>query len=69
MGKLCDQELFSLETVAKMLEVSPRTVWRLVAEKLLDPPRSIGVGRHKRWFRAEVEICLLRLARGVEQKK
>lgn len=44
--------LVSAETVAKMLNISPRTVWRLLsAGKLIEPVR---LGGNTRWRSAEV---------------
>jgi len=44
--------LISAETVAQMLNVSPRTVWRLLsAGKLIEP---IRIGGNTRWRSAEM---------------
>jgi predicted DNA-binding transcriptional regulator AlpA len=55
------RRLLTARDVARQLEVSVRTVWRLVELGRLCKPRKQGTAR---WFQKDVDVYLWRLMRG-----
>jgi predicted DNA-binding transcriptional regulator AlpA len=53
------EPMFPLREVARMLAISPRSVWRLVATQDLAPP--VKVRRSARWFESDVRAYQERL--------
>ena len=49
-------ELLRVEEVARMLGISKRSVWRLVAGKEL--PEPVSIGRCRRWHVADVRAFI-----------
>ena len=56
------RRLLSVTEVAAALNVSERTVYRLVKERKLSRPRRVG--GESRWFPGDVRVYLYRLRRG-----
>ncbi len=59
---MTNHRLLTVKEVAHLLNVSERTVRRLVTEGHLAAPRSVGGAR--RWFPGDVRVYLYRLRRG-----
>ncbi len=55
--------LLTVKQVAHMLNVSERTIYRLVKERKLSRPRKLTDGA-MRWFGADIRVYLYRLRRG-----
>lgn len=53
----------TVQEVATLLDLSERTVWRLVAEGKLSRPKTVAKNR-TRWFEADVAVYRYRLMRG-----
>lgn len=49
-------ELLTVEELAKILKVSPRTVWRM--ESAGNVPKPIRIGKTVRWLAADVKTFL-----------
>lgn len=56
------RKLLSVKQVARLLDVRERTVYRLVKDGHLAPPRHVA-GQAK-WFPADIRVYLYRLRRG-----
>jgi predicted DNA-binding transcriptional regulator AlpA len=53
---LPDHALLTVDDVAHMLQVSPRTVWRLNSRSQL--PKPVGFGRSVRWKQNDIKVWI-----------
>ncbi len=54
--QVTEEKLISAKTLAKMLSVSPRTVWRLVSSSKL--PKMVSLGGSKRFVMSDVTLFI-----------
>lgn len=55
-------KLLTVKDVARLLDTSVRTVWRLVENGRISKPKRLGGAA--RWFRKDVQVYFWRLMRG-----
>jgi predicted DNA-binding transcriptional regulator AlpA len=60
-------QLYRVREVARLLAVSVREVWRLVAEGLL--PQPVKIGRCSVWFDSDISEFQIRLREQRERKR
>ncbi|NQV27706.1 MAG: helix-turn-helix domain-containing protein [Rhodopirellula sp.] len=51
-----ESQLISVDVLASMIDLSPRTVWRMVSARTVPPP--IRLGRSVRWRKSDIETWI-----------
>lgn len=51
-----ESQLISVDVLASMIDLSPRTVWRMVSARTVPPP--IRLGKSVRWRKSDIETWI-----------